>query len=655
MGVTRATKQAPPRQGRSVSPQRTDVTMRPDLFQVMGPSHAAISPVKYSGPKLGKSNWTAFEFAFKMHLKGLGVLGAVENKESKDLRMDNVFSLLVSALEESQLPLIYDAKTPNQAWILLEDAHRSRNAQNLATLSQEFRKAKMKESQTVLEFVLYMEELARKIKAAGNMEIQDLDFFVTTLNAIEHIPKFKVTVECLLNGPLLSKSELKARLQAAEQRVGKSAMKEKEPETALRADGFRNRRHFKPKKAQDHAGSEKKAPPSKDECRKCGQKGHWARGCRNKQESNKTEEKPWSGHDANTVEGEYLFASTQTSRQRSYNEWLMDSGASSHMTCRLDLIQNPRCLKEPIPIRLGNEAVLFATHFGHVKLTSKIILKDVLYVEGLRENLLSTTAACRTPGIEARQTGDEYKILFKGKPILRVKRTKGMFRFIPRGTANSEHLHLTIEDLHRVTGHANYNIVGDMIERKILPRPEEDGKKPSHCVTCSKGKLTRAPIPKTGSRTERQVWELIHSDLCGPMPITSLQGNKYMALYIDDRSNWTHVACIRSKSDQVGVLQGLISKLERQFGAATKTLRTDGGGEYDNKEMKQFLQERGIRWEHSAPRTPQQNGKSERMNRTIIEMARCLLIDSGLPKAYWEYAVKKAAYLRNRTPKPRQT
>ena len=35
MGVTRATKQAPPRQGRSVSLQRTDVTMRPDLFQLL--------------------------------------------------------------------------------------------------------------------------------------------------------------------------------------------------------------------------------------------------------------------------------------------------------------------------------------------------------------------------------------------------------------------------------------------------------------------------------------------------------------------------------------------------------------------------------------------------------------------------------------------
>jgi hypothetical protein len=136
----------------------------------MGPAHAAISPVKYSGPKLGKSNWTAFEFAFKMHLKGLGVLGAVENKESKDLRMDNVFSLLVSALEESQLPLIYDAKTPNQAWILLEDAHRSRNAQNLATLSQEFRKAKMKESQTVLEFVLYIGRVGSKDQSGWEYE-----------------------------------------------------------------------------------------------------------------------------------------------------------------------------------------------------------------------------------------------------------------------------------------------------------------------------------------------------------------------------------------------------------------------------------------------------------------------------------------------------
>ena len=68
--------------------------------------------------------------------------------------------------------------------------------------------------------------------------------------------------------------------------------------------------------------------------------------------------------------------------------------------------------------------------------------------------------------------------------------------------------------------------------------------------------------------------------------MASLQGNKYMALYIDDRSNWTHVACLKSKSDQVVELKNLISNMGRQFDIKTKALRTDGGGEFDNKEMK---------------------------------------------------------------------
>ena len=125
-----------------MSPQLAEnsATEQTDPDQVMGPAHAAISPVKYSGPKLGKSNWTAFEFAFKMHLKGLGVVGAIEEMDSKDPQLDKVFSMLVNTLEESQLPLIYEAVTPFEAWGLLRDAHRSRNAQNLATLSQEFRK-----------------------------------------------------------------------------------------------------------------------------------------------------------------------------------------------------------------------------------------------------------------------------------------------------------------------------------------------------------------------------------------------------------------------------------------------------------------------------------------------------------------------------------
>ena len=47
------------------------------------------------------------------------------------------------------------------------------------------------------------------------------------------------------------------------------------------------------------------------------------------------------------------------------------------------------------------------------------------------------------------------------------------------------------------------------------------------------------------------------------------------------------------------------------------------------------------------PETPEPNGMAERANRTIVEMARCLLLEPKLPKSYWLRAIATACYLRN--------
>ena len=52
----------------------------------------------------------------------------------------------------------------------------------------------------------------------------------------------------------------------------------------------------------------------------------------------------------------------------------------------------------------------------------------------------------------------------------------------------------------------------------------------------------------------------------------------------------------------------------------------------------------------TIPGTPEQNGVAERMNRTLNERARCMRIQSGLPKAFWAEAINTAAYLINRGP-----
>ena len=89
--------------------------------------------------------------------------------------------------------------------------------------------------------------------------------------------------------------------------------------------------------------------------------------------------------------------------------------------------------------------------------------------------------------------------------------------------------------------------------------------------------------------------------------------------------------------------------VEKQTDKSVKIVRTDNGTEYLNADFEKFSMSRGIRHQKTAPYTPQQNGVAERMNRTLIEKAKCLLFDAKLPKCYWAEAVNMAAYLINRS------
>ncbi|GJW34460.1 ribonuclease H-like domain-containing protein [Tanacetum coccineum] len=70
------------------------------------------------------------------------------------------------------------------------------------------------------------------------------------------------------------------------------------------------------------------------------------------------------------------------------------------------------------------------------------------------------------------------------------------------------------------------------------------------------------------------------------------------------------------------------NEIENQLNQKVKTIRSDNGTEFKNKDVSEFCGSKGIKREYSNARTPQQNGVAERKNRTLIEAARTMLLDS---------------------------
>ena len=90
--------------------------------------------------------------------------------------------------------------------------------------------------------------------------------------------------------------------------------------------------------------------------------------------------------------------------------------------------------------------------------------------------------------------------------------------------------------------------------------------------------------------------------------------------------------------------------VEKSTGWKLKTLHTDNGGEYTSAEFTMYLKKEGVRHEFTVPKTPQQNGLAERMNRTLVEAVRSMLSDAKLPKRFLAEALSTAVYLCNRSP-----
>ena len=172
-----------------------------------------------------------------------------------------------------------------------------------------------------------------------------------------------------------------------------------------------------------------------------------------------------------------------------------------------------------------------------------------------------------------------------------------------------------------------------------------------NCPSCIFAKANRRPF-ESGPTPERvlEPGEKISSDLCGPMPVEATGRERYVCLFMDEKSRVTFAQFLRQKSQTEGKVKDLVAFLETHKGKTPKFFHTDGGGEYKSIPLKNFLLSKGIVHTMTAPHQPNQNSIVERKNRAVEEAANSSLYEAGLPKRFWKQAVGNCIYVQNRVP-----
>jgi transposase InsO family protein len=164
--------------------------------------------------------------------------------------------------------------------------------------------------------------------------------------------------------------------------------------------------------------------------------------------------------------------------------------------------------------------------------------------------------------------------------------------------------------------------------------------------------MTRLPCKETGV-VSGSPGEHLSADLCGPMQVTSLGRARYFLLVKDRVTCYREVYFLETKESYMVALRIkehiVMNKTETE--KRVKTLRTDNGTEFVNRDVESLLKKMGgIKHERTIPYTLEQNGSVERDNRTIVVMARTMLHAANLPLNLCAEIVNTAVYLHNRVP-----
>jgi hypothetical protein len=169
------------------------------------------------------------------------------------------------------------------------------------------------------------------------------------------------------------------------------------------------------------------------------------------------------------------------------------------------------------------------------------------------------------------------------------------------------------------------------------------------CPSCVHGKIHRRPFSVNTERKRVALPGLFfHTDVAGPFQVPSLGGHSYFMTFKDDHSSFRFVFLLPDRTTIMSVYKSLYKLSKKETGRSMVKLRADNAKEFLSREFQDYIKQKAIRHELTAPYSPEQNSVVERDNRTVVECVRSMLHQKSLPLEFWGEAVNTAVYVLNR-------
>ncbi|CAJ2653663.1 unnamed protein product [Trifolium pratense] len=549
---------------------------------------------------------------------------AAEESKLKDLKVKNY---LYQSIDRAILETILDRSTSRSIWESMRQKYqgstRVKRAQ-LQSLRREFELLLMQEDESVYDYFRRTLAIATKMTTQGETLSQATIVEKITRSMTQRFEYVICSIEESRDVTTMSIDELQSSLLVHKGRMKRHRAKDEEQ--ALKASNLgrsnSNSSNSTTTRGRGRGsrgrGRGRSNPISKEfvECYKCHKLGHYQSECPSWEECANYAE--FNEHE------ELLMMAQEVTAHTRDQVWFLDSGCSNHMIGNKEwLFDFDSSFRETV--KLGDNSIMSVMGKGNLKLhlEGKIsVISDVYYLPNLKNNLLSI----------GQLQQKNLTIVFSKNTCKIFHEEKGLIISTPM-TANRMYVllapvmmpqclvakHEDIEHIwHCRYGHLNFKGLVTLAKRtmvKGLPILKDSAEL---CPDCVISKHHRDSIPKTAS------WRA------------------------SSKKTWTYP--LKDKSSAFEVFRKFKALVEKESDHQIKCLRTDRGGEFTSSQFNDFCSEHGIKRQLTAAYTPQQNGVSERKNRTLMNMVRSMMSRMNVPKRFWPEAVVWATHVINRSP-----